>query len=98
MPISTVAESDMNDIAVKLRITLSSSRCTPRREHPRLAILGVITLDHAHAAQRFGQPPGDFGVDLSAFAEDGPNGLERPAQHDAENEHDRRAQSPSSAG
>ena len=29
MPISTVAESDITDIAVKLFMTLSSNRCTP---------------------------------------------------------------------
>ena len=43
------------------------------REYGGFALLGVVALDHAHAAQRFGQAPGDFGVDLAALAEDRPD-------------------------
>ena len=41
-----------------------------------LALFGVIALDDAHAAERFGQAAGDFGVDFAALAEDGADGLE----------------------
>ena len=58
------------------------------REHPRFAILGVIALDDAHAAQRLGQTSGDFRVDLAAFAEDGAHGLESFAQDEPEYQHD----------
>ena len=90
MPISTVAESDISDIAVRLFITLSSSRCTPPANTFASRVFGVIALDDAHAAQRFRQPAGDFGVDLAALAEDGADGLERLAQDAApKTEHDR---------
>ncbi len=45
-----------------------------------LARLGVVALHHAHAAERFGQAAGDFGVDLAALAEDGPDGAEGLSQ------------------
>ena len=49
-----------------------------------LALLGVIALDHANAAQRFGEPPGDLGVDLAAVAKDRPDRLERVLQNEDE--------------
>ena len=54
-------------------------------EDPRLLGLGVVALHHAHAGQRFGEAPGDFGVDLAALAEDGPDLGERLAQSQREN-------------
>ena len=57
-----------------------SSRRLHAGENTALAIFGVIALHHAYAAKRFGQPAGDFCVNLSAFAEDGPDGAESLAQ------------------
>ena len=45
-------------------------------EDSGLALFGVIALDHAHAAQRLGQPASDLGVDLAPLAEDGANHFE----------------------
>ncbi len=42
-----------------------------------LALFGVIALDHANAAQRFGEPAGDFGIDFRTFAKNRADGLER---------------------
>ena len=57
----------------------------PGGEDRRLAPLRVVALDHAHAAQRFGQPPRNLGVQFAARAEDGADGAERaPQKH---NEH-----------
>ena len=50
------------------------------REDARLLGLGVISLHHAHAGQRLGEPAGDLGVDLAALAEDRPDAPERLAQ------------------
>ena len=73
-PISTVAERLIRDMAVRERfMTLSSRRCTPPANTFCFPLLRVIALHHAHAAQRFGEAPGDFGVDLAALAEDGPD-------------------------
>ena len=41
------------------------------------ALFGVIALHHAHAAERFGQPPGDFRGDFRPRAENRANGVER---------------------
>ena len=80
MPISTVAERLMSDMAVSVFMTLSSRRCTPLGEDFCFARFGVIALDHAHAAERFGEAAGDFGIDFAALAEDGANGFEGLAQ------------------
>ena len=53
-----------------------------------LALFGVVALDDADAAERFGEAAGDFGVDLGALAEDGADGLEGPLQDEAEDEQD----------
>ena len=68
-----MAERLISEMAVSDFSTLSSSRCTPPRKTLLLALFGVIALHDAHAAQRFGQPAGDFGVDFAALAEDGPD-------------------------
>ncbi len=48
----------------------------------------MIALDHANAAERFGQASGHLSIDLRAFAEDGPDGLERLLQDDGEDQKD----------
>ena len=47
------------------------------REDELLALLGRVRLDDADAAERFAEPPGHFGVDLAAFAEERAQPLER---------------------
>src|SRR5450631_803451 len=37
---------------------------------PGFAIFRMIALDHTYAAEGFGEPAGDLGIDLSAFSED----------------------------
>ena len=54
------------------------------REDELLAALGGVGLDHAHAAQRLAQPPGDLGVDLAALAEERPQGAEGDGHAGAE--------------
>src|SRR5439155_10506395 len=39
-----------------------------RREHRLFTFFGVVTLDHAHAAERLCQTPGYLGVDFAALA------------------------------
>ena len=56
----------------------------PARKHGPLALLGVVALHHAHAAQRFGQPPRHLRHDLAALAEDRPDDSERLAQREGE--------------
>ena len=80
MPISTVAERLISDMAVSDAARFRSSRCTPPAKHARLARLRVISLHHAHAGQRFRQPAGDLRVDLAALAENRPDLAERLAQ------------------
>ena len=41
------------------------------RKDAGLALLRVVALDDAHAAQRLGEPASDLGVDLAALAKDG---------------------------
>ena len=51
-----------------------------------LLFLGIEALDHAHAVERFGEATGDFSIDHTACAEDGPDlgeGLERDKSEDA---------------
>ena len=55
-----------------------------------LALFGVVALDDAHAAERFGEAAGDFGVDLAALAEDGADGLEGLLQDEGEDDQDDR--------
>ena len=57
-----------------------------RAEHLVLALLGVIALHHAHAAERFRQAAGDLGVDLGALAEDGTDGPKGLAQAESEDQ------------
>ena len=45
-------------------------------EDASLLGFSVIALDDAHAGQRFGEAAGDFGGDLAALAENGPDSLE----------------------
>ena len=45
-------------------------------EDDLLALLGGVRLDDADAAERFGQPAGDLGVDLAALAEQRPQRAE----------------------
>jgi hypothetical protein len=47
----------------------------------------VVALDDAHAAQRFGEPAGDFGVDLASFAEDWTDNPEGVLQDEDESAH-----------
>jgi hypothetical protein len=44
------------------------------------SFLGVISLDHPNAAQRFGEAACYLGINLAAFAENGSDRLEGPAQ------------------
>ena len=50
-----------------------------------LALFGVISLDHAHAAQRFREPARDLGIDLAALAENRPDGREGLVQRHSQN-------------
>ncbi len=54
----------------------------------RLAVFGVVALDDADAAERFGESAGDLGVDFGALAEDGSDGFEGLLQDEAEDEED----------
>ena len=65
-------------------------------EHLRFAIFRVIALHHANAAQRFGQPAGDIGIDAGALAKDGANGFERSHQDRAKRPQARRRRAASS--
>ena len=49
-------------------------------EYLFFALFGVIALHHAHAAQRFGQPPGDLRGDFGARAENRANRGKRLVQ------------------
>src|SRR6516225_8565905 len=51
-----------------------------------LALFRVISLDHAHPAQRLGEAARDFGVDLAAFTEDGTYGSKSPGQGNSNQE------------
>src|SRR5262245_19762455 len=55
-----------------------------RREHALLLGLRHVGLDHAHAADRLGQPPRDVGGDLAALAEERPELLEGDRHGEAE--------------
>ena len=61
------------------------------REDELFALLGRVGLDDADAAERFGEPAGDLGVDLAALAEQRPQPLERGRHAAAERaeDHDR---------
>ena len=59
----------------------------PLFEDADLLALGAEPLDDPDAAQGFGQPSGDVGVDLAPLAEDGPDvaeGLQRDQTQDGE--------------
>ena len=70
------------DVAVSDFSTLSSRRPHAGGEHTFLPRLRVIALHHPHAAQRFGEAPGDLRVDLAALAENRPDGGERLLQRE----------------
>ena len=72
----------MTEVAVSVLKTFCSRRSTPELKTSCSRGFGVVALDHAHAAQRFGQPAGDFCVNLSPLAEDGTDGLECLTQAD----------------
>ena len=76
----------MSDCAVSELMTLSSRRSTPAAKTLASLLFGVIALDDADAAERFGEAAGDFGVDLGALAEDGADGLEGRLQDEAEDD------------
>ena len=79
-----MAERHISDIAVRAAHDVVEQALHAAGENRRFALFGVIALDHAHAAERFGEPAGDLGVDLAALAEDRPNGLEGLVQSEAE--------------
>ncbi len=79
IPMSTVAERDIRDMAVRLRMTLFKQTLHALAEDIGFAVLGVITLDDTHAAQRLGQTSGHLRVNFGALAEDGADGFESPA-------------------
>ena len=54
------------------------------REDQLFALLGGVGLDDADAAERFVQPAGHLGVDLSALAEERPQAVERQRHRAAE--------------
>jgi hypothetical protein len=57
-------------------------------EDAGFAVLGVVALDDADAAEGFGKAAGDFGVDLGALAEDGADDLEGFLEKEGEEEQD----------
>ena len=83
-----VEASAIRDCAVRELMTLSRRRLDPGGEDVGLALLGVVALDDADAAEGFGEAAGDLGVDLGALAEDGADGLEGPLEDEAEDEED----------
>ena len=89
MPISTVAERLISDVAVSVFSTLSSKPLHAAEEDFLLAFFRVVSLHHANAAQRFCQPPGHLGVDLRSRAVNRANHLERAAECDAKNNQSR---------
>ena len=68
-------------------ITFASKPLHAAGEDAGLALLGVVALDDAHAAQRFGQPACDLRVDLASFAKDGANDFEAVLQDEDERAH-----------
>ena len=48
--------------------------------------LGVVALDDAHAAERFGEPAGDFGIEFWPRAIHGPDFFERLAEPEPEDQ------------
>ena len=69
-PISMVAERLIKEMAVSELHDVVQQALHAGGEDARLAGLGMIALDDAHAGQRLGEPAGDLGVDLAALAED----------------------------
>src|SRR5579859_4173734 len=57
----------------------------PAREHALLMLLRVIALHHAHAAKRFGQPPGNFRINFGPCSKDWPNRRESLVEKQPEN-------------
>ena len=72
-PSRTLAERPISEVAVSVRMTLSSNRRTPPAKIVSFALFRVVSLDHPNAAQRFREPPCHLGVDLAALAENGPD-------------------------
>ncbi len=87
-PRTAVEASDMRDCAVMEEMTFWRRRLTPGGEDVGLALFGVVALDDADAAERFGEAAGDLGVDLGALAEDGADGLEGALQNEAKGDED----------
>ena len=79
MPISTVAERLISEVAVSVFSTLSSKPLHAAAEDFFLALLRVVSLHHANASQRFGEPARHFRVDLRSRAVNRANHLERAA-------------------
>ena len=65
----------------RLRDVVRAGACTPLANTSSSRVFGVVALHYADAAQRFGQPAGDFGGDFAALAEDGPDRSERLLQN-----------------
>ena len=61
-------------------------------KHRGLASFSMVTLHHAYAAQRFREPPCDFGVDFGPGAKDGTDHFERIAEKEPEAEQNRTSQ------
>ena len=57
-------------------------------EDAGLPLFGMVALDYANSAERFGQPSGNLGVDFGSFTKDGPDLLERILQNEDEQTHD----------
>src|SRR6266478_1740449 len=77
----TVPTTPISRLAERLVIEQASHAL---RKDRLFSLLGVISLDHAHTAERFRQAARDFRVDLAAFPEDGTNRAESLAQSQRE--------------
>ena len=87
-PSAAVADRPISEVAVSVCRMLSRIRCTPPAKTSASRALRVVSLDDAHAAQRFGEPSGDLGSDLAALAEDRADIAERLEQQRADHHHD----------
>ena len=71
-PMTTLRErGDRRHAGQRLR-DVAEQAVRALREDQLLALLGRVRLDDADAAERFGEPAGDLGVDLAALAEQRP--------------------------
>ena len=83
-PSSKLADSPIREVAVKRAHDVIEQAAHSTGENPLLALFRVISLDHPNAAQRFRQASCYFGIDLSAFTEDGTDSCERAVQGEGE--------------